>query len=87
MSQTAIYYRGNTGARASCASELGYRARLATINTAVTLIQKVVEREQCVFNELFGRSALETGRLQQLEMVGANILGAVRVFTVKEGCR
>ena len=33
----------NTGVRASCASELGYRARHATTNTAVALIQKVVE--------------------------------------------
>ena len=57
----------NTGVRASCASELGYRARHATTNTAVALIQKVVElgaaggdrdgfanliRGQRVFNEL-----------------------------------
>ena len=58
----------NTGVRASCASELGYRARHATTNTAVALIQKVVElgaaggdrddfanliRGQRVFDELF----------------------------------
>ena len=96
MSLIVIYHRIQGHELASCASELGYRARHATTNTAVSLIQKVVElgapagdkvgfatliRDHRVFNELFGQGGPENRRFQQLEMVEANIFAAVRVVT------